>query len=469
MPLQNSDNTPISKLLPWLAGLSIFMQSLDGTILNTALPSIAKDLEQSPLEMQSVIVSYTLTLALLIPLSGWLADKFGTRKIYIFSVVFFTLGSVLCAFSNSLSTLILSRIVQAVGGAMMVPIARLAILYAYPKSQLLQVINFITIPGLIGPVVGPSLGGWLSENISWHWIFLVNIPIGAIAVWMSQKAMPNFKREVGKFDVVGLLYFSSVIVLITLILELASIGVTKWTVLLAMALAAIVVSIVYIKHAKRVDNAIIDLKLFKIRTVRIGLLGNLLTRLGIGGMPLLLPLMLQIAYGHSALVSGMMLIPSAIATLLVKPWVVPMVRKFGYRKILISNTLTLSAVIAAFSLTNATTPLLYLIPLMIVYGAINSVQMAAMNTITMADLTENNASTGNSLLAVMQQLSMSFGVSVAGLILSFFKENPYITNNEISLAFKYSFLVLGILTAISVIVFLKLKNTDGNELSGHKD
>lgn len=469
MPLQNSDNTPISKLLPWLAGLSIFMQSLDGTILNTALPSIAKDLEQSPLEMQSVIVSYTLTLALLIPLSGWLADKFGTRKLYIFSVVFFTLGSVLCAFSNSLSTLILSRIVQAVGGAMMVPVARLAILYAYPKSQLLQVINFITIPGLIGPVVGPSLGGWLSENISWHWIFLVNIPIGAIAVWMSQKAMPNFKREVGKFDVVGLMYFSSVIVLITLILELASIGVTKWTVLLAMALAAIVASIVYIKHAKRVDDAIIDLKLFKIRTVRIGLLGNLLTRLGIGGMPLLLPLMLQVAYGHSALVSGMMLIPSAIATLLVKPWVVPMVRKFGYRKILISNTLTLSAVIAAFSLTNATTPLLYLIPLMIVYGAINSVQMAAMNTITMADLTENNASTGNSLLAVMQQLSMSFGVSVAGLILSFFKENPYITNNELSLAFKYSFLVLGILTAISVIVFLKLKNTDGNELSGHQE
>src|SRR5690606_10365506 len=196
------------KYLPLVTAVAMFMQSLDGTILNTSLPSIATDMNYSPLEMQSVIVSYTLTLALFIPLSGWLSDKFGTKKMFILAVALFTFGSLFCALSVSLLTLNLSRILQAIGGSMMVPIARLAILYQYPRKDLLKIMNYITIPGLLGLVVGPSLGGFLSDNLSWHWIFLVNLPVGILGIILAYKVMPNFKNSTGKFDFLGLTYFS---------------------------------------------------------------------------------------------------------------------------------------------------------------------------------------------------------------------------------------------------------------------
>lgn len=206
--------TSYEKYLPWVAALAMFMQSLDGTILNTSLPSIAKDMNYSPLEMQSIIVSYTLTLALFIPLSGWLSDKFGTKRIFMIAVAIFTIGSVCCALSYDLLSMNLSRITQAVGASMMVPVARLAILYQFPRKDLLKIMNLITIPGLLGLVIGPSLGGWMSDNFSWHWIFLVNIPIGIIGILAAKIIMPNFKNTVGKFDTKGLLLFSLALVLL---------------------------------------------------------------------------------------------------------------------------------------------------------------------------------------------------------------------------------------------------------------
>src|SRR5690606_31264491 len=210
--------------LPWIAALAFFMQSLDGTILNTVLPSIAKDLGYSPLSMQSVIVSYTLTLALLVPLSGWLSDRFGTKNIFSIAVGLFTLGSLCCAFSNDLQQLIFSRILQGIGGSMMVPVARLTILYTYPKKLLLKVMNFIIIPGLIGPLIGPSLGGWIVELASWHWIFLINIPIGVAGIWLANYAMPNIKQKVGLFDTLGFILFSGALTLLTLSMEIGSVG-----------------------------------------------------------------------------------------------------------------------------------------------------------------------------------------------------------------------------------------------------
>jgi len=453
------------KYLPWLAAMAIFMQSLDGTILITSLPSIAKDMNYSPLEMQSIIVSYTLTLAIFIPLSGWLSDKFGTKKIFTFAVSIFALGSLLCALSPDLTSLIISRIIQAIGGSMMVPVARLAILYAYPKNQLLKVINFMTIPGLIGPVIGPSLGGYLSDNFSWHWIFLVNIPIGIIGIIFTQKIMPNFTNTVGKFDLKGLLYFSLALVLLTLILELSSIGVISLTIIIGLVILTILFFTIYLIHSKRTEKPIIDLNLFKIRTLRIGLSGSLFTRLGISGIPFLLPLMLQVGFGYSATIAGLMLLPSAVSNVLIKPFVVPLVQKIGYRNILISNTLLLAIIITAISFATKETPLLYFVLLMIIYGAVNSVQMASMNTISLSDLNNETASSGNSLLAIMQQLSMSFGISAAALILSFYKNmHGFIEGNTIT-AFKYSFITLGILTALSTVVFTKLKKNDGNSFS----
>lgn len=456
------------KYLPWIGATAIFMQSLDGTILNTTLPSIARDMNYSPLEMQSIIVSYTLTLAILIPLSGWLSDKYGTKVIFTWAVGVFTLGSLFCAMSTDLLTLILSRIVQAIGGSMMVPVARLAVLYAYPKDQLLKVINFMTIPGLIGLVIGPSLGGWLTEQFSWHWVFLVNLPIGLAGVLFSLKVMPNFTNKVGSFDGLGLLYFSLSLVLITLAMELSSVGISHYSLMLTLTALAIILLFIYVRHSKKTATPIVDLNLFKIRTLRIGLIGSLFTRLGVSGIPFLLPLMLQVGLGYSALKAGMLLIPSAISTIAIKPWVVPLVKKMGYRTVLISNTLILALVIFCFSFTNNDTPLIILILLMGVYGAFNSIQMAAMNTIALSDLDHETASSGNSLLAIMQQLSISFGVSVAAMVLSFYKVYFDFSQGNTIIAFKSTFISLGIITAFSSLLFSRLKKTDGNLFSGHQ-
>jgi len=453
------------RYLPLVTAVAMFMQSLDGTILNTSLPSIANSMNYSPLEMQSVIVSYTLTLALFIPLSGWLSDKFGTKRMFLLAVFLFTLGSLFCALSVDLLTLNLSRILQAVGGSMMVPIARLAILYQYPRNQLLKIMNYITIPGLLGPVIGPSLGGFLSDNFSWHWIFLVNIPVGIAGMVLAWKIMPNYKNTVGKFDILGLVYFSMALVLITFAMEVSSVGINHYSLVLGLIFIAGLLFTLYYRHFRKTSNPIINLNLFKIRTLRIGLIGSLITRFGISGLPFLLPLMMQVGFGFSASKAGMMLLPSALTTIAVKPWIVPIVKRFGYRKILISNTLSLAVIIFVFSFMEKDTPLMYYILLMIAYGAFTSVQMTAMNTISLADLNDEDASGGNSLLAIMQQLSISFGISIAALVLAFYKEKMDFYHGDLVSAFHLTLITLAVLTALSSLTFTKLKQGDGQKMS----
>lgn len=462
------NTSPFEKHLPMVAAVAMFMQSLDGTILNTSLPSIAADMKYSPLEMQSVIVSYTLTLALFIPISGWLSDKFGTKKMFLLAVFLFTLGSVFCAISVDLLTLNASRILQAIGGSMMVPIARLAILYQYPRGELLKIMNFITIPGLLGLVVGPSLGGFLSDNFSWHWIFIVNLPVGFLGMFMAWKIMPNYKNTVGSFDFLGLIYFSLALVFITLAMEISSVGISHYSLIMSLVFVAGLLFALYYRHFKKNKNAIINLNLFKIRTLRIGLLGSLITRFGISGLPFLLPLMMQVGFGFSASKAGLMLLPSALTTIAIKPWIVPLVKKFGYRNILISNTLFLAVIIFIFSFMQKDTPLVYYIILMVAYGAFTSIQMTAMNTISLADLNDDEASGGNSLLAIMQQLSVSFGISIAALILVFYKDKMRFFEGDLVSAFHLTLITLAVLTAVSSLTFTKLKPSDGNSFSGNK-
>lgn len=457
------------KYLPWLAAIALFMQALDGTILNTALPTIAVELNQSPLKLQSIIVSYTLTVALLIPLSGWLSDKYGTKRIFQLAVVLFTIGSICCAISPNLFTLILSRILQAVGGSMMVPVARLAILYAYPKEQLLKVINFITIPGMIGPLLGPSLGGVLVEALSWHWIFLVNIPFGLFLIWMSRFGIPDFKKPVFKFDKTGLLLFGGGVTFLTLFLELVSTNIVTTELLIGIAVITFVLLIGYVVYAKKKAHPLINLNLFSIRTLRIGIIGNLITRLGIGGMPFLIPLLLQVGYGYTATVAGLMMIPAALSNLIAKSLVVPIVNKLGYRNMLISNTFLLGFLICLFFFVNSESPIEFLLPLLFIHGGISSIQFTAMNTLSLADLDYTNSSDGNSILTITQQLSQTFGISVASLVLGMFKQWESLTNGVDVQAFRYSFLFLGIITILSTFIFIQLRSSDGLAMSGHKD
>lgn len=469
MSEQNQNNTQsydtIHKGLPWVAAVAMFMQTLDSTILNTALPSMAVSMERSPLAMQSAVISYALTVALLIPLSGWLADRFGTRRIFLIAVGLFAFGSLCCALSPNLPLLVTSRVLQGIGGAMMMPVARLALIRAFPRSELLAVMNFVVMPGLVGPVIGPLLGGWLVDVASWHWIFLINIPIAMFGIWYGLKVMPDFNDKVGRLDWFGFLLFGGGLVALSLALEFAGDTHSTWSLTLLMLVLSLLLLICYVRHASQYAAPLIGLGVLKIRTLRVGIAGNLAARLGTGGLPLLLPLMLQVAFHHSATVAGWMLAPMALAAICAKPLVVPLVTRFGYRKVLISNTLLLALLTAMFALPGAQTSLWWMVPQLAMYGAVNSIQLTSMNTISLADLGPKDASTGNGMLAVAQQLSISFGMSIGAMLLRGVESTPWLGRGDVEIAFKITFVLLGIITSLSALLFMKLKPTDGSALT----
>ncbi|WP_217549492.1 multidrug transporter subunit MdtD [Pantoea sp. GbtcB22] len=451
--------------LPWIAAMAFFMQALDATILNTALPAIATSLERSPLAMQSAIISYTLTVAMLIPVSGWLADRYGTRKIFILAVSLFTLGSLACALSGSLSMLVVSRVVQGIGGAMMMPVARLALLRAYPRSELLPVLNFVTMPGLVGPILGPMLGGLLVTYASWHWIFLLNIPIGIAGIFYARKYMPDFTTPKRRFDFSGFLLFGLGLVLISVGIELFGERVVlPWQALLVL-FGGIALLLLYIVHARRHPAPLINLPIFKTRTFSVGIIGNIASRLGTGCIPFLMPLMLQVGFGYPALIAGCMMGPTAIGALLAKSTVTQVLRRFGYRHTLVGITIIIGILIATFSLQSPGGSVVMLLAALLILGMAMSTQFTAMNTITLADLNDENASGGNSVLAVTQQLSISFGVAVSAVVLRFYQDVEATTVAQ----FHATFLTMGVVTVLSAFTFMMLRPSDGRNLIANRE
>ncbi|SAR81695.1 major facilitator superfamily permease [Klebsiella pneumoniae] len=447
--------------LPWIAAMAFFMQALDATILNTALPAIAHSLNRSPLAMQSAIISYTLTVAMLIPVSGWLADRFGTRRVFIIAVSLFTLGSLACALSSSLTELVIFRVIQGIGGAMMMPVARLALLRAYPRSELLPVLNFVTMPGLVGPILGPVLGGVFVTWASWHWIFLINIPIGVIGILYARKYMPNFTTPRRRFDIGGFLLFGLSLVLFSSGIELFGEKIVATWQALAVIAVSLLLLVAYVRHARRHPTPLISLSLFKTHTFSVGIAGNLATRLGTGCVPFLMPLMLQVGFGYPAIIAGCMIAPTAIGSIIAKSTATQVLRWFGYRKTLVGITVFIGLMIAQFSLQSPEMPLWMLLLPLFVLGMAMSTQFTAMNTITLADLTDDNASSGNSLLAVTQQLSISLGVAISAAVLRFYEG---FDNASTVQQFHYTFITMGVITIISALMFMLLRAKDGRNL-----
>ncbi|EPY7105131.1 multidrug transporter subunit MdtD [Klebsiella pneumoniae] len=447
--------------LPWIAAMAFFMQALDATILNTALPAIAHSLNRSPLAMQSAIISYTLTVAMLIPVSGWLADRFGTRRVFIIAVSLFTLGSLACALSSSLTELVIFRVIQGIGGAMMMPVARLALLRAYPRSELLPVLNFVTMPGLVGPILGPVLGGVFVTWASWHWIFLINIPIGVIGILYARKYMPNFTTPRRRFDIGGFLLFGLSLVLFSSGIELFGEKIVATWQALAVIAVSLLLLVAYVRHARRHPTPLISLSLFKTHTFSVGIAGNLATRLGTGCVPFLMPLMLQVGFGYPAIIAGCMIASTAIGSIIAKSTVTQVLRWFGYRKTLVGITVFIGLMIAQFSLQSPEMPLWMLLLPLFVLGMAMSTQFTAMNTITLADLTDDNASSGNSLLAVTQQLSISLGVAISAAVLRFYEG---FDNASTVQQFHYTFITMGVITIISALMFMLLRAKDGRNL-----
>lgn len=464
MPNTNTSNRQtVKKVLPMILATAIFMQMLDSTILNTSLPAIAKDLHESPLNMQNTIISYVLTLAVFMPASGFLADKFGTRKIFIISLILFSLGSILCALSQNLTHLVISRVIQGVGGSLMTPVGKLALIKTFDRNELLKAMNFAIIPALIGPVLGPLVGGYMVDYFSWHWIFLMNIPIGILGIILSLKYMPNYRSEITEFDFKGFCIFAAASVLLSISLELFS-DAQNITPVLIIFILGFLFLYYYYRHAKRKGNPIFPLNLFKVRTFRVGILGNLSTRLGISSVPLLLPLMIQMSYGQSAVTSGWIVAPMALTAMFGKSSVIKILDKFGYKRTLMVNTIVIGTLICCLAIPTINTSIYWFIPTIAILGFFNSIQFTSMNTISIADLRNFQTSSGNSLISVNQQLAIGFGVAFGLIVLKIFESDPELIKNEAHNAFRYTFLTVGLLTILSSLVFRRLHISDGKNM-----
>jgi len=463
----NTVSPQTKRILPFILATGIFMQMLDSTILNTSLPAIAVELNESPLNMQNAITSYVLTLALFMPVSGFLADKFGTRNVFIASLFMFIAGSIFCSLSQNLTQLVISRVLQGIGGSLMNPVGKLALIKTFPKNELLKAMNYAIIPALIGPVLGPLVGGYMVDYLSWHWIFLINIPIGLMGIFLSFQYMPNYKSKMMNFDLKGFLIFGAASILLSLSLEMFGNTVHMTTVLIILLLGFLMLYFYY-RHAKTDDNPIFPLNLFQVRTFRVGILGNLATRLGISSIPLLLPLMIQLAFGETAVTSGWIVAPMAVTAIFGKTAVIKILNRLGYRKTLMTNTFIIGFLICCLAIPSVNSSIYWYIPIIAVLGFFNSIQFTSMNTISISDLRDYHTSSGNSLVSVNQQLAIGFGVAFGLVILKIYEGDTKLIHNEIHNAFRLTFLTVGVLTILSGFVFRRLHFKDGDNLKSEE-
>jgi len=450
------------KVLLWIVAIGFFMQTLDATIVGTALPAMAASLGESPLRMQSVVVGYSLAMAMLIPASGWMADRFGERRVFFSAIVLFVIGSVLCSMSRSLGPLVASRVLQGFGGALLLPVGRLAVLKTFPKRDFLQAMSFVAIPGLIGPLLGPTLGGWLVQYASWHWIFLINVPVGLIGCIATLKVMPDHSSPaVRSFDAAGYAMLAFGMVAISIALDgVAELGLRQFGVLLLMVFGFASL-VTYWLHAVRKPEPLFAPSLFGVRTLSVGLLGNLFCRLGSGCMPFLVPLLLQVSMHYTPLQAGLMMLPIALAGMAMKRYTTPLIKTYGYRNVLVANTALVGIAMASFALVTPEQPLWLRLVQLAVFGAVNSLQFTAMNTITLKDLDEHTASSGNSLLSMVQMLAMSLGVAGASAVLAGFTgvfEHGAAegTAAETLHSFQATFATMGLVTLASAAIFWQL-------------
>ena len=454
--MTSSDASP--KSLLWLVAVGFFMQTLDATIINTALPAMAASLGESPLRMQSVVVAYALTMAMLIPASGWIDDRFGTRRVFFSAIVLFVAGSVFCAVSAGIGQLVAARVVQGLGGALLLPVGRLALLRTVPRTEFLKAMSFVAVPGLIGPLLGPTLGGWLVQYASWHWIFLINVPVGLAGCVATLRFMPDLRGALQRrFDGVGYAMLAFGMVAISLAVDgvsglgLRQVGVL---VLLVFGFASITA---YWLHAARRPDPLFEPALFGVPTLSIGLLGNLFSRLGSGCMPFLIPLLLQVSMGYTPLRAGLMMLPIALAGMAMKRFAAPLITRYGYRRALVVNTMLVGLTMASFSLTTPGQPIALHIAQLLAFGAFNSLQFTAMNTITLKDLDGSMASSGNSLLSMVQMLAMSLGVAAASAVLGGFTGIFGSASAVATLhAFQATFASMGLVTLASALIFWHL-------------
>jgi EmrB/QacA subfamily drug resistance transporter len=448
----------IKRILPWLVAVAFFMESLDTTILNTAVPVVSKALGVAPLSMKSVLASYTLSLAVFIPISGWMADRFGTRRVFASAIGIFTLGSVLCGLSSNIHLLVACRVLQGCGGAMMVPVGRLTLVRTFEKSELLRAMSFVAIPALIGPMLGPLAGGLIVGYLHWRAVFFVNLPIGLVGLVLVYTHLPDYREpSVKPLDIEGLILFGSGIALLSYVLEIFGDHTLGTGEILGL-------------HASHTQYPLLQMSLFRIRTFAASVGGSFVTRLGIGGVPFLLPLLYQVGLGFTPVQSGLLIMPQAAAAISTKIVITQILKRVGYRGVLVSNTILLGVLLMIFATISRETPVWLIVLQAFGYGALTSLQYTSMNTLVYADIKPSQTSNASSIASTAQQMAISFGVAAAGLTTAFFVPASVHANpDEMIRGLHEAFLVLGLFTVLSTVVFYRLKSGDGRDVSRQKD
>jgi EmrB/QacA subfamily drug resistance transporter len=445
------------------------MESLDTTILNTAVPTIASALHVAPLSMKSVLASYTLSLAIFIPISGWMADRFGTRRVFACAIGIFTLGSFLCGLSSDIHWLVACRILQGCGGSMMVPVGQLTLVRTFAKSELVRAMSFVSIPTLIAPMLGPIAGGLIVGYLHWRLIFFVNIPIGLAGLYMVYRHLPDYRENTQPLDVTGLFLFGSGVALLSYVLEVFGEHTLSGREILGLLGVSIVLLASYGFHATRSAHPMLRLTLFRIRTFRAAVSGSFVTRLGIGGIPFLFPLLYQVGLGFTPIQSGLLLMPQAIASMSLKPAMPWVLERFGYRAVLVSNTLLMGLQILLFATIGKGTPVGLIVFEVFIFGFFTSLQYTSMTTLIYADINEEEESSASSIANTMQQMAISFGVASASLATALFIPDRH-TSSPLQFihGIHRAFFVLGGITILSTIVFRELKREDGQAVSQAK-
>ena len=453
------------RLIPMIVAVALFMENMDSTVIATSLPAIAADLGTSPLTLKLAVTSYLLSLAVFIPISGWTADRFGTRTVFRAAIAVFVLGSIGCAASQSITQFVLARIVQGMGGAMMTPVGRLVLVRTIDRRALVDAMAWVSIPAMVGPLLGPPLGGFITTYASWHWIFLINVPIGFLGIGLVTRYIENIRAPVpDRFDTSGMVLSGIAVAGLSFGLSVAGFDLIPWPIVVALLAGGAIAFLLYLRHARHVAAPVLDFNLLKLPTFRASVLGGFLFRIGVGALPFLLPLLLQVGFRFTPFQSGLVTFTATLGAIGMKTSAAAILRRFGFRTVLTVNAVLSALFIAACAMFAVTTPIAVMVAILLVGGFFRSLQFTAVNAIAYAEVPAEKMSRATSLTAVAQQVSLSAGVAIGALAVETMvrlKAQPAIDASD----FPAAFLVVGLITAVSALVFLRLPPDAGEEMA----
>jgi EmrB/QacA subfamily drug resistance transporter len=456
------------RVIPLIVATALFMENMDSTVIATSLPAIAADIGSSPLTLKLAITSYLLSLAVFIPASGWTADRFGARMVFALAVAVFMLGSIGCALSSSVTDFVFARILQGMGGAMMTPVGRLVLLRSIDKSALVNAMTWVTVPALIGPVIGPPLGGFITTYFSWHWIFLINIPIGLLGIFMAMKFIDPIKSEdPERFDLYGLVLAGVGLAGIAFGLSVAGLNLLPWSIVGALVGVGSISMTLYVLHARRTGSPVLDFTLLNLSTLRAAIIGGFMFRLGIGALPFLLPLLMQVGFGLTPFQSGLVTFASAVGAMGMKTLAARIIRAFGFRNMMTVNAVISAVFLAACALFTVSTPLLLIMIILVVGGFFRSLQFTAINTVAYAEVEPAQMSRATTLVSVNQQLAVSAGVAVGAASVESTMWLHHATELSADV-FAPAFVVVSVISAASCWFFWQMPDDAGHEISGRK-